>query len=86
MDVFRLSFCPLPHGHLTLIYLPRYNWERQLKQAMVMPLVDEDRPKCYLCHKMFANTDALRAHHKSEHAEVDAHKSREPAPGDVTVF
>ena len=53
---------------------------------MVMPLVDEDRPKCYACHRMFSDADALRAHQKSEHAGIDTRKSREPAPGDVTVF
>lgn len=53
---------------------------------MVMPLVDEDRPKCYLCHRTFADMDALREHHRSAHAGVPAPKGREPAPGDVTVF
>lgn len=52
---------------------------------MVMPLTDEDRPKCYMCHKMFADLESLRKHHKSEHGGADTHK-REPAPGDVTVF
>ena len=53
---------------------------------MVMPLVDEDRPKCYACHRTFSDADALRAHQKSEHAGIDTRKNREPAPGDVTVF
>ena len=52
---------------------------------MVMPLADEDRPKCYACHRMFADLESLRKHQKSEHGETDAPK-REPAPGDVTVF
>jgi hypothetical protein len=52
---------------------------------MVMPLVDEDRPKCYMCHKMFVDVESLRTHHKSEHEAVEP-LGREPAPGDVTVF
>lgn len=52
---------------------------------MVMPLVDEDRPKCYACHKMFADMESLRRHQKSE-CGVAAPSRREPAPGDVTVF
>ena len=52
---------------------------------MVMPLVDEDRPKCYVCHKMFADLESLREHQRAEHGGADVPK-REPAPGDVTVF
>ncbi|MBI1657539.1 MAG: hypothetical protein IS632_02020 [Thaumarchaeota archaeon] len=52
---------------------------------MVMPLVDEDRPKCYACHKMFADVESLRKHHKSEHGAAVSPR-KEPAPGDVTVF
>ena len=57
---------------------------------MVLPLVDEDKPKCYVCHEGFENLDELRVHQKTEHKEFfDFHKkqdTREPAPGDVTVF
>lgn len=52
---------------------------------MVMPLVNEDLPKCYMCHKTFPSLEALRDHQKSEHA-VAKTPPREPAPGDVTVF
>jgi hypothetical protein len=45
---------------------------------MVMPLKDEDKPKCYLCHDGFENKDILESHKKD--------LKREPAPGDVTVF
>ncbi len=57
---------------------------------MVLPLVDEHRPKCYLCHVGFENIDKLRKHQNAEHKEFfeshDKNTKREPAPGDVTVF
>lgn len=57
---------------------------------MVLPLVDEHRPKCYLCHAGFENIDKLREHQNTEHKEFfESHEKntkREPAPGDVTVF
>lgn len=55
-----------------------------------MPLVDEDKPKCYLCHEGFENLEKLRDHQKTNHRDYfDTHNKemkREPAPGDVTVF
>ena len=55
-----------------------------------MPLVDEDKPKCYLCHDGFDNIEQLREHQHSVHKdffeEQENDKKREPAPGDVTVF
>jgi hypothetical protein len=57
---------------------------------MVMPLVDEDKPKCYLCHDGFENIEQLREHQNTNHKEFfESHEKenkREPAPGDVTVF
>ncbi len=57
---------------------------------MVLPLVDEHKPKCYLCHEGFENLEGLREHQKTEHKELmESHEkqtTREPAPGDVTVF
>ena len=57
---------------------------------MVMPLVDEDKPKCYLCHEGFENIENLREHQKTIHKDLfESHEKeikREPAPGDVTVF
>jgi len=57
---------------------------------MVLPLVDEDRPKCYLCHEGFEDIEKLREHQESDHRDFfEAHgpdAKREPAPGDVTVF
>ena len=57
---------------------------------MVLPLVDEDKPKCYLCHDGFENIEELRVHQKTAHKDFfESHEKeikREPAPGDVTVF
>jgi len=57
---------------------------------MVLPLIDEHKPKCYLCHEGFENLEELRGHQKSAHSdffeENEKQTKREPAPGDVTVF
>ena len=57
---------------------------------MVLPLVDEHKPKCYLCHDGFENVEGLREHQKSVHSdffkENEKQDKREPVPGDVTVF
>ena len=57
---------------------------------MVLPLVDESNPKCYMCHEGFENIEKLREHQSQKHADFIAQENintkREPAPGDVTVF
>lgn len=57
---------------------------------MVLPLVDEDKPKCYICHAGFDDVSHLREHRKIEHPESsesnEKSPSHEPAPGDVTLF
>ena len=57
---------------------------------MVLPLVDEDKPKCFLCHEGFEDIDALRIHQESDHKDYfefhEKNVKREPTPGDVTVF
>jgi len=57
---------------------------------MVLPLVDEHKPKCYLCHEGFENLEDLRDHQSTKHKDfLESNKkqiNREPAPGDVTVF
>jgi len=57
---------------------------------MVLPLIDEHKPKCYLCHKGLEDIEKLKEHHSAEHKEFfESHEkqsTREPAPGDVTVF
>ena len=56
---------------------------------MVLPLVDEHKPKCYMCHEGFENVEELRDHQKTKHKDLlESHEkqtTREPAPGDVTV-
>ncbi|MGI0056453.1 MAG: hypothetical protein ACREAK_03660 [Nitrosarchaeum sp.] len=57
---------------------------------MVLPIIDENKPKCYLCHIGFENIEKLRVHQNTEHKEFfeshEKNSKREPAPGDVTVF
>ena len=57
---------------------------------MVLPLVDEHKPKCYLCHEGFESIEELREHQNSKHGDFfesnEKQTNREPAPGDVTVF
>lgn len=53
---------------------------------MVLPLVDEDNPKCYMCHEGFGTIEELREHHAEKHKSEQPERGREPAPGDVTVF
>ncbi|MDC0605428.1 hypothetical protein OAO63_02130 [Nitrosopumilus sp.] len=57
---------------------------------MVLPLVNEHNPKCYLCHEGFENIEKLREHQKIKHADIiesDENRTvREPSAGDVTVF
>jgi len=57
---------------------------------MVLPLVDEHKPKCYLCHEGFENIEKLREHQKLAHVDFFEKNEKQvghgPAPGDVTVF
>ena len=57
---------------------------------MVLPLVDEDKPKCFLCHDMFENIEGLQKHQKTVHKEFfefhEDEQKRQPAPGDVSIF
>ena len=57
---------------------------------MVLPLVEENKPKCYLCHEGFENIEKLREHQKLKQGDIiesdEKQTMRKPAPGDVTVF
>ena len=57
---------------------------------MVLPLVDEDKPKCFLCHNMFETIEDLEKHQKTVHKDFfefhENQQKREPAPGDVSIF
>tara|TARA_B100000929_G_C15195998_1_gene314016 strand:+ start:288 stop:434 length:147 start_codon:yes stop_codon:yes gene_type:complete len=39
---------------------------------LVLPLIDEHKPKCYLCHEQFENMDELMKHQESRHKEFFA--------------
>ena len=57
---------------------------------MVLSIIDEHKPKCYLCNDTFENMDELRKHQEEAHKEfIDYHRKKQeraPAPGDVTLF
>ena len=56
---------------------------------MVLPLVDEHKPKCYMCHKGFENLEEMRECLKTCSKDFESNENltkKEPAPGDVTVF
>ena len=57
---------------------------------MVLPLVDEDKPKCFLRHYMFENIEYLQKHQKTVHKDFfefhEDEQKRQPAPGDVSIF
>jgi len=36
---------------------------------LVLPLIDENKPKCYLCHELFENMEKLKTHLESNHKE-----------------
>ncbi len=57
---------------------------------MVLPLADEDKPKCFLCHKMLENYEELQKHQENFHKDFfefhEKEQRKEPAPGDVSIF
>ena len=59
-------------------------------KTMVLSIVDQHKPKCYLCSNIFENIEELRKHQEIEHKDfVEFHKNRDersPAPGDVSIF
>ena len=36
---------------------------------LVLPLIDEHKPKCFLCHESFDNMNDLKKHQESKHKE-----------------
>jgi len=67
----------------------RFNYIKSSITNMVLSMVDQHKPRCYLCENIFENIEELRKHQETAHKDfVEFHKSqkREPAPGDVTVF
>jgi len=37
---------------------------------LVLPLIDEHKPKCYLCHELFEDMDSLKKHQESKHKDI----------------
>jgi len=36
---------------------------------LVLPLIDENKPKCFVCHTIFENMEELKNHLGSKHKE-----------------
>ena len=36
---------------------------------LVLPLIDEDKPKCFICNELFDGMEELKMHHESAHKE-----------------
>ena len=57
---------------------------------MVLPLVDEDKPKCFLCHDTFDDYENLRKHQEVKHKDFFEYHEKQsekgPTPGDVSIF
>ncbi len=57
---------------------------------MVLPLIDEHKPKCYLCHEGFQDIEELRKHQGVVHEDFFKEHERQaehgPTQGDVSVF
>jgi len=53
------------HDQVYLGYFPG-NPEHLIQ---VLPLNDENKPKCYLCHEIFENMVDLKKHQESRHKE-----------------
>ena len=57
---------------------------------MVLPLVDEDKPKCFLCHDSFENYEDLGKHQEAKHKDFfefhEKQNEKGPTPGDVSIF
>ena len=39
---------------------------------LVLALIDEDKPKCFICHKLFESMEKLKMHQESTHKEFFA--------------
>jgi len=36
---------------------------------LVLPLIDENKPKCFVCHTIFENMEELQKHQEMVHQE-----------------
>ena len=45
--------------------------------SLVLPLIDENKPKCYLCHEQFENMDELIKQHQQQR-QMDLNVTNSP--------
>jgi len=45
-------------------------WNVSQNKSLVLPLTDEDKPKCFVCCKQFENIEQLKNHQESSHKEI----------------
>ena len=68
----------------------RFKYVDEIEKLMVLSMVDQHKPKCYLCSDVFENLETLRTHQEKTHKEfMEFHKETSdysPTPGDVTIF
>lgn len=77
----------MPHIATTYPIGKRYLISRKhVIFVLVMPLVHESRPKCYICHKSFDTIETLRDHQNTAHDIKNNNSQRTAALGDVSVF
>ena len=68
----------------------RFNYIKSSLVRMVLSMVDQHKPRCYLCENIFENIEELRKHQETAHKDfIEYHQNKHdhsPSPGDVTVF
>ena len=37
---------------------------------LVLPLIDEDKPKCFVCNELFEDMKKLKVHQETMHKEI----------------
>ena len=78
------------HQYKAKIKLKDSITSRPQSDILVLSIVDEHKPKCYLCQEIFENVEELRKHQETGHKDfIEYHRKKQdysPAPGDVTLF
>jgi len=46
---------------------------------LVLPLIDENKPKCYLCNEQFENMEDLKKHQGLRHKKIFAEYEKDDA-------
>ena len=47
--------------------------------SLVLPLIDENKPKCYLCNEQFENMEDLKKHQELSHKKFFAKYEKDDA-------